>query len=164
MEQLIGSQTNGVGFPSTRVLCFVFGEKINASGSHELMHVMAGNTWGTKPKTWLSEGFATFSDDRWHGYGLHDLGKFLLHDKKLVPLEKLIDNFREHSDMVSYPQSGSLVKFIYEQYGAEKVKLLWKNGSAKDISRVLGIDVELLEKDWHRKLIAADASYVKYRY
>jgi hypothetical protein len=142
----------------------VFGEKINASGSHELMHVMANNTWGMKPKPWLNEGFATYSDDRWHGYGLHDLSKFLLLERKLIPLEKLIDDFRGHNDMISYPQAGSFVKFLYETYGSEKVKQLWAKGSAKDLARILGHDVTSLEKAWHQKLIEADASRVQYKF
>jgi hypothetical protein len=162
MKQLIGNETNGVAFPSTKVICFIFNEKINASGSHELMHVMAIRAWGGKPKTWINEGFATYSDDIWYGYKLHDLNKYLLQEKKLIPLEKLIENFRGYADMVTYPQAGSFVKYLYEQYGVEKVKDLWKSGAVKDVKRVLGKDVATLEKEWHSKLMKADASKVKY--
>lgn len=162
MKRLIGEETNDIAFPATMVTCFVFNERINASGSHELMHVMAGNAWGRKFKPWLNEGFAAFSDDIWYGYPLHDLNKYLLLRGKLIPLEKLIEDFWDYSDSVSYPQAGSFVKYLYEQYGAERIKDLWKNGTTKDLKRVLGKEVSILEKEWHSRLMEADATRVKY--
>lgn len=164
MKQLSGDETNGVAYPETGVLCFIFSEKINASGSHELMHIMAGNAWGIKFKTWINEGFAVYSDDGWYGYKLHNLSKFLLQEKKLVPLEKLIKNFRDYSDMITYPQAGSFVKYLYEQYGVDKIRDLWKNGTVKDFERVLGKDLTALEKEWHSKLMEADSTKIKYEF
>ncbi len=162
MKQLIGSETNGIAFPLTRLVCFVFNESINASGAHELMHVMAANAWNGKPKTWLNEGLATYSDDVWYRYQLHDLNKYLLERKALIPLEKLIKNFTAYSDMVTYPQAGSFVKYLYEQYGVEKIRDLWKSGTEKDFMRALGKDLATLEKEWHARLMEADATKVKY--
>jgi len=163
MKRLTGDETNGVAFPSTKVICFVFNEKINASGSHELMHVMARNVWDGKPKAWIGEGIAVYADDIWGGYQLHDLNKHLLLEKKLVPLEKLIEDFGDYSDLITYPQAGSFVKYLYEQYGIDKIKDVWKHGSAKDLKQVLGKDVQTLEKEWHGSLMKADATKVKYR-
>jgi hypothetical protein len=162
MKQLIGDETNGVAFPNTKVVCFIFNEKIKAAGSHELMHVMAGNAWGVKFKSWINEGLATYADDNWNGYKLHDLNKYLLQEKKLIPLEKLIEDFSDYSAMITYPQAGSFVKYLYEQYGVEKVKDLWNSGTVKDLKRVLGKDIATLEKEWHSKLMEADATKVKY--
>ncbi len=162
MKRLIGDQTNGVAFPTTKVACFIFSEKIDASGAHELMHVMAGNSWGLKFKSWINEGFATYADDIWHGYQLHDLNKYLLQEKKLIPLEKLLNDFSSHPDLISYPQTGSFVKYIYEQYGVDKVKELWKGGTVKGLNRALGKDIVVLETEWHRRLMEADATSVKY--
>jgi hypothetical protein len=162
MKQLIGDETNGVAFPRKKVLCFVFSDKINASGAHELMHVMAGNTWGFEFKTWINEGFAAYADDFWYGYGLHDLNKYLLQEKQLISLEKLIKNFNAQPHMISYPQAGSFVKYLYEQYGADKVKELWKAGAVNDFQRILGKDVSTIEKEWHTRLMQADAAKIKY--
>jgi hypothetical protein len=162
MKQLIGKETNGAAYPATKVVCFVFNEKLDASGAHELMHVMAGNTWGAKFKPWINEGFAGYADDIWYGYRLHDLGKYLLLQKKLIPLEKLISDFDDQPEMISYPQSASFVKFLYERFGVEKVKELWLNASLKDIPRVLGKDVAALEKEWESKLLDADGANIKY--
>lgn len=162
MKLLIGNETNGVAFPRTKVVCFILNEKVDASGSHELIHVMAGNTWGLKFRTWINEGFATYADDIWHGYQLHDLNKYLLQEKKLIPLEKLVDDFSSHSNLISYPQTGSFVKYIYEQYGVDKVKELWKSGTVKGMKRALGKDIVTIESEWHRRLAEADATRIKY--
>ena len=164
MKKLIGDETNGVAYPDTKVVCFIFNERINASGSHELMHVMARNAWNIKPKAWIGEGLAVYADDIWGNYQLHDLSKYFLQEKKLIPLEKLIENFGGYSDLATYPQAGSFVKYLYEQYGADKVRMLWSSGTVKDLKRVLGKDVPTLEKEWHSKLTEADASKVKYEF
>ncbi len=162
MKQLIGVETNGRAFPKTKVVIFVFSETIKAAGSHELMHVMAGNAWKGRPTFWLSEGFACYADDMWHGYRLHDLSKYLLQKKSLASLKELIENFGNYSDMVTYPQSGSFVKYLYEQYGVDKVKTLWKSGSAKALKRMTGKDISTIEQEWHGRLMEADATKVAY--
>lgn len=164
MKQLTGDKTNGVAYPRTKIICFIFNDKLYGWGSHELMHVMAGNVWGRKFKPWINEGFAVYSDDIWYGYKLHDLNKYLLLQGKLIPVEKLMTNFSDYSDMITYPQAGSFVKFVYEQYGADKIKELWSRGTVKDLKRILGKDVTTLEKEWQNNLLEADASNVKYEF
>lgn len=126
MKALIGDETNGVAYPTTKVACFVYSEKADASGSHELMHVMAGNAWGTKFKPWINEGLAGYADDIWHGHKLHDLSKYFLKEQKLISLEDLVENFRAQPHMLSYPQAASFVKYLYETYGVAKVRELWE--------------------------------------
>jgi peptidase MA superfamily protein len=164
MKQLLGRETNGIAFPETKVVCFILNEKVNASEAHELMHVMAKHVWQGKPKTWLNEGLATYADDLWYGYRLHNLNKYLLQQGKLIPLEKLIEHFGESSVMITYPQAGSFVKYLYEQYGADKVRDLWSSGTARDLKRVLGKDMATLETEWHIKLMEVDASGVRYEF
>lgn len=164
MKQLIGEETNGVAYPDKKIVCLIFNEKLNGSSSHELMHVMAGNVWGLKFKPWINEGFAIYSDDNWHGYRLHDLNKYFLLNKKLIPIEKLVADFKSGADTISYPQAGSFVKYLYEEYGVEKVKDLWKSGRVRDFKQVLGKDIFILEKEWHGKLLEADATKIKYNF
>jgi Peptidase MA superfamily len=161
MKRLVGRETNGIAFPDTKVVCFILNEKLNASGPHELMHVMAKYVWQGNPKTWLNEGLAVYADDRWYGYRLHNLNKYLLQQGKLIPLEKLIQHFGS-SVMIAYPQAGSFVKYLYEQYGADKVRDLWSSGTARDLKRALGKDIATLETEWHSKLMEANAAGVKY--
>jgi hypothetical protein len=162
MRRLIGEETNGVAYASARVVCFVFSEKTNASGAHELMHVMAGNAWGVKTTPWINEGFAGYADDIWYGHKLHDLNKHLLKQNKLIPLADLLRDFRGQREMVSYPQAASFVKYLYERYGVDKIRRIWRDGSLRGVSRVTGENISTLERDWHRVLMEADDTKVKY--
>lgn len=162
MKQLIGGAWNGVAYPSSRVVCFVMSKSIDASGSHELMHVMVTEAFGKPSAPWINEGFAGYADDLWYGYKLHDLNKYLLVNGKLIRLGKLIAAFRKQPDMIRYPQAGSFVKFIYERYGVETVKRMWKRSDVKDIERLLGKRLDVIEKEWHAVLMEADASKVVY--
>ncbi len=162
MKELIGSETNGIAFPDTKIVCFIYNEKTNAGGAHELMHVMARNLWAGKPKTWINEGLAVYADDQWWGYKLHDLNKYLLQRDKLIPLEEVIEHLTDYSDMIVYPEAGSFLKYLYEQYGVGKVRQLWAHGDTKDFQLVLGEDLATLEREWHGKLMSADTNRIRY--
>ena len=65
--------------------------------------------------------------------------------------------------MITYPESGSFVKFLYETYGREKIKMLWKQGH-KYTKQIYGKELYQLEKEWHQMLIEYDISDVKYSF
>jgi len=162
MKELIGRETNGIAFPDKKIVCFIFNEKQNAGGAHELMHVMARNLWTGNPKTWINEGLAVYADDQWWGHKLHDLNKYLLQGGKLIPLEKLIEHLTDYSDMIVYPEAGSFLKYLYEQYGIVKVRQLWAHGDTQDFQRVFGEDLATLEREWHSELMRADSNRIRY--
>lgn len=162
MKALVGEETDGIAFPSTNVAVFIYSESIDASGAHELMHVMAVNVWGKGPKLWLMEGLAVYADDEWHRYPLHNLSNFLRQQNKLIALEDLISDFDEYDDMITYPQSASFVKFIYERYGREKLRELWQKGSAKNIRKAMGKEIEALETEWREHISRTNIGGIKY--
>jgi hypothetical protein len=162
MKELVGDRTYGVAYPTTKVACIVYSEKSDASGSHELMHLMSGNAWGTKFKPWINEGFAVYADDNWHGHRLHDLNRYFLKKKKLISLKDLIGDFKGQAHMLSYPQAARFVKFFYDRFGVEKVRQIWSDASAKGLKRVTGEDLASLESSWHRTLMQAEDRDIKY--
>jgi hypothetical protein len=133
MKKLVGDETNGVAFPTKRVLCFIFNETLDVSSPHEMMHVLAGNLWGLKFKPWISEGWAGVADNGWYGYDLYNLNKYLLERKKLFPLARLMGDFNDLPDMITYPQAAGFVKFLHENYGIAAIRNLWpKDWSRRD--------------------------------
>ena len=162
MKALVGRETNGIAFPKTNVICFIFNTQTNASGAHEMMHVVAKNFWQGDPKPWLNEGLAVYADDLWYSHKLHDLGKHFLVNKKLVPLGRLVKDFKEYNSLISYPLAGSFVKFLYEQYGADKIRELWRKSAPEDITRILGKSLGELEREWRARLAQADEAGIKY--
>ncbi|MEW6738071.1 MAG: hypothetical protein AB1489_42745, partial [Acidobacteriota bacterium] len=147
MKALVGREVNGSANPEINTIFYVFGNNINASGSHEFCHVLAVNSWG-KAEIWINEGLAVYSDDNWHGYKLHELSKHLLLKGELIPLEKIVKDFRKYPTLITYPESGSFVKFLCEEYGMNKVKEMWKKG-ASHIPKIFDKSLKELEKEWH---------------
>lgn len=109
MKRLVGHETNGSAFYKGNTVTGVASEKINSIFSnHELFHVVAMNLWGV-PDIWVNEGMAVYSDNKWHGYDLFQLTKYLVDNDKYVSLNKIIKNFRKVDDLISYPLAGSFV-------------------------------------------------------
>jgi hypothetical protein len=160
MNALIGREVNGISFPDRNAVLYVFSDSINASGSHELCHVLAKNLWG-KTDWWINEGLAVYSDDRWHQYRLHDLAKHLLLKNRLISLEEVIMHHDRYSELITYPEMGSFVKFLYEKFGMNKVREIWKKG-ASAIPRITGKNLDELEKEWHDVIGQADDGNIMY--
>ncbi len=146
MKQLCGHESNGLSVGS--VLLFVYGD-VKALGAHEETHLLSQHLWGAPQGVWLSEGLAVYSDDTWRGYRLHDVCKRLKTEGKLLPLASLLDDheFYGTSTMVTYPEAGSFIKFLYERYGVSAVRSLWKKG-ANGIPGVIGKPLEQVESEW----------------
>lgn len=160
MKALIGKEINGVGLPKIHTVLYVFSETINASGAHELCHVLAKNLWG-KADDWINEGLAVYADGVWRQYHLDDLAKYLLLKSKLIPLEEILKHFDKYPDFITYPETGSFVGFLYEKYGMNAVREIWKK-DASAIPQVTGRSLNDLEKDWFEVLARANASGVTY--
>jgi hypothetical protein len=139
----------------------VASEKINSIYSnHELFHVVAMNLWGV-PDIWVNEGMAVYSDNKWHGYDLFQLTKYLVDNDRYVSLNKLIKNFRKVDDLISYPLTGSFVKYVDETYGRETLIRIWKS-KTKYLRRLTGRTIKELEGDWLAKIRAIDYKDIKY--
>ena len=160
MKALIGKEINGVGLPKSNAVLYVFSETIDASGAHELFHVLAKNLWG-KADDWINEGLAVYADGVWQQYQLHDLAKYILLRSKLIPLSESLMHFDKYPEIITYPEMGSFAKFFYERYGVANVKEIWRGG-ADALSRITGRTLKELEKDWLEVIGRADASKINY--
>ncbi len=146
MKSLIGAETNGMALPESGVLCYLVSYDMMLSARHELLHIVAMNLWG-HPEHWINEGLAVYADDHWHNHDLQALTTHLANTEQLLPLKKLTGNFKKHNDLVTYPQAGSLVKYLYQTYGVASIKALWQRG-IKNIEEITGDDLEVIEAAW----------------
>lgn len=160
MAELIGWETNGSAFPQRNVICYVFSETIQAHGAHELAHVISINAWG-ESENWLKEGLAVYADDSWYGFELHQLAAHLLQTERLPTLPDLVSDFSSHNDMISYPATGSFVKYLAERYGIAAVKEIWQRGH-KAIPTTLGSNLESVEASWRELLGLQDTNGIVY--
>ena len=117
-----------------------FNETLDATGGHETMHILAERLWGAPTRTWINEGLAVYSDDNWSSRPLHQSARMLLDRQQLIPIRDLMKRRGFlGNDEVTYPQAGSLVKFVYEVHGRSAVRRFWHGGAnAREIAGIEG--------------------------
>jgi hypothetical protein len=162
------SWTGGMAFPEYNI--FIMG--ISQSDStwdqntviHELTHILVGHLTfsciGTIP-TWLNEGLSMFSEGALGADSRSQLDQAIRSDT-LLTIRSLNGGFSELSDKanLSYGQSYSIVNFLIETYGQEKItELLIALRDAKPIDTALldvyGFDTDGLEDAWRQSVGAA---------
>jgi hypothetical protein len=162
------SWTGGMAFPEHNI--FIMG--ISASDStwdqntviHELTHILIGHFTfsciGTVP-TWLNEGLAMFSEGKLDSSAQAQLDEAISSDTVLT-VRSLNGGFSELPDKanLSYSQSQSIVSFLIETYGQERLtELLIALRDAKPIDdallEVYGFDTDGLEDAWRQSVGAA---------
>lgn len=162
------SWTGGMAFPDYNI--FIMG--ISGSDAawdkntviHELTHILIGHFTfsciGTVP-TWLNEGLAMFSEGELDADMQAQLDQ-AIRDDTVLTVRSLNGGFSELPDKanLSYSQSQSIVSFLIENYGQEKLtELLSALRDAKPIDNALlevyGFDTDGLEDAWRQAVGAA---------
>ncbi len=161
MEKLIGLRGNSYAYPRFNAVYAVYSEKIKAIGAHEFNHVIVHNLWGRQGEKVLSEGFAVYSDNKWHGHDLHALCNYLQHEGRLIKISELIKNFSDFSPMTTYPQSGSFIKYLYEKYGVNKLRALWRNGTG-ELPDIYHKTMDDIEKEWLETIVSSEPGNISY--
>ncbi|MBI5674969.1 MAG: hypothetical protein HZC48_03920 [Nitrospirae bacterium] len=133
--------------------------------THELCHLQLHNYVQSDnlPK-WLDEGVS-----QWVSGGIADIinfdGKKLLKEAvisgKYLSLNDITFNFpaEQNKLILAYEESKSLVEYIDEEYGSDKILLILKNLHEGDdiniaISNTLPVSLSALENEWHKHLKA----------
>jgi hypothetical protein len=131
---------------------------------HELTHVLVGaftfSCIGTLPG-WVEEGLAMFSEGRLDAT-MRSMLDLAIRNDTLISLRSLNGGFSELPDKanLSYSQSYSVVKFMIDTYGQEKMtRLLVALRDAKPIDvallEVYGFDTDGLEDAWRASVGAS---------
>ena len=161
------SWTGGMAFPENDIVILgISTDQLDwgrDSIVHELTHVLVGHLTfsclGSVP-TWLNEGLAVYSEGDLDPSSQEQLDEAIRQDT-LLTVRSLSGGFSEVADKayLSYSQSYSLVNFLIETYGQEKMNTLLislRDGTTIDaaLQKTYGFDVEGLEQAW-RKAIGA---------
>jgi hypothetical protein len=154
MKDLTGSESNGLA--GRAVLAAIYSDTIKAIGGHETCHVLARSLWGNPHGMWINEGLAVYADDQWWGLPLHSVARGLDDRHQLLRLKDLLPGGwdKKYPDVITYPELGSFVKFVYEKYGREAVKEMWQHGTSSEFSR--------MEEGWRAKLAKAEPKSIDY--
>ena len=129
---------------------------------HELAHLVVGQFgWsclgGDRP-TWLEEGLAVYAEGP-AGEGTRRDIERAIEENSFVPLRTLSGSFPSHDRQagLAYSQSYSVVAFLLEQYGQEKLQeliLTLAQGMDDDaaLEAVYGFNVDGLEMAWRQAI------------
>jgi hypothetical protein len=120
---------------------------------HELTHVLAG-TFGNNilkvaenlnPS--MIEGLAMAIEDNYNGNSVHYMAKLAFQSGYNVSIENLFQglNFFTRNSSMSYIYSGSFIKFLIDEYGIKKVKLLYGNS---DFASIFGKSISTLALEY----------------
>ncbi|MEK7312079.1 MAG: peptidase MA family metallohydrolase, partial [Chloroflexota bacterium] len=114
--------------------------------------------------TWLNEGLAVYGEGGPDESSLRQLERAIA-DGTLASVRSLSGGFTEDSDRanLSYSQSYSLVNFLIEEYGRDKMLDLLRalrDGETLDdaMHRLYGFNIEGFEDAWRAKIGAAPRS------
>jgi hypothetical protein len=128
---------------------------------HELTHVLVGHftfsCLGDVPQ-WLNEGLAVYSEGPLDAQFQNSLNRAIENDT-LLSVRSISGSFSEVSDKanLSYGQSYSLVNFLIETYGQDKMTELLvglRDGLTLDqaLQQTYGFDVDGLEDAWRQAI------------
>jgi hypothetical protein len=153
--------TGGLAYPDYDIVIIGIGPSDVAWGkrtqAHELTHVLVGHLTfsclGAIP-TWLNEGLAVYGEGGPDEGGVRQLQEAIVADT-LLPVRALSGGFAEDPAQanLSYSQSYSLVNFLIETYGRDKMLELLRalRDSAtidEALTQIYGFNVEGLEDEW----------------
>ena len=159
------SWTGGQAFPDHDIVIIGISKNDLEWGKdaivHELTHVLVGHLTfsclGAVP-TWLNEGLAVYSEGELDAASQTQLDEAIKADT-LLTVRSLSAGFSEVSDKayLSYSQSFSIVKFLVETYGQEKMTALLialRDGATVDdaLTQTYGFNIEGLEDEWRQAI------------
>ena len=165
------SWTGGQAFPDNDIVILGISEDNLEWGRdaivHELTHVLVGHLTfsclGGVP-TWLNEGLAVYSEGGLDPASQDQLDE-AIKDDTLLTVRSLSSGFSEVASKayLSYSQSYSIVKFLIETYGQDKMTSLLislRDGATIDnaLINTYGFDVEGLDDAWRKSIGAAPRS------
>jgi hypothetical protein len=161
MRTLTGQTFGGNVAIEDGVAYAVANDSVRPALRHEIMHVLSWRLWGAPAGGWMSEGIATVVA-RCGGYDLSDLVASLSRAGKFVPLEQLRQDFntmpiRGEKEGARYLQAASLLSFIDEKYGRDRLRAVWSNGALRNVRQTLGVDMPTLERQWQQHVAQIDA-------
>ena len=160
--------TGGLAFPSYGIVIIGINQRNLEWGleaiAHELAHVIVGNVvshcYSSLP-TWLEEGLAVYAEgelDPWSQMLLEEA----IDEDLIFSIRSLSDGFTEHSNRahLSYSQSYSIVAYLINNYGHEKMLDLldvFQAGYHYDnaLMHIYDFDVDGLEAEWREAVGAA---------
>lgn len=156
MEAITGAPVTGFAHVLAKAVFLVTNRDWRAFERHEIMHVVAGNTWGHDPRrnAWLIEGLGQAADGSCAGYPNEAMAVALAQRDGWIALDTMLRRFREQSDLRAYLQSASFTRYLLDHAGIPAVRTLWQ-AEADTSTMVRGERLAVWERRWRAGLAAS---------
>jgi hypothetical protein len=153
MTALVGGRATGFAQPSARAVFLMTNPTWRAFERHEIMHVIAGQSWGRPGANtdWLQEGLAQAADGRCAGYSNAGVLLALTARREWIPFADVVTNFRAQPDLRAYLQAAVFVDHLLGRLGPVRLKRMWQGGTAVDME-VDGRKLSAIEAEWRAGL------------
>ncbi len=136
---------------------------------HEIMHILQYQLVGeayTRLPTWLTEGLASIAEF----YPNPEYQRVLYQARDndtLLPFVNLCSGFPADLSgaILSYAQSASFIRFLYQTYGASSIRELifaYKDGLGceEGVRKVYGQSIAQLETSWRQETLGMDLAFL----
>ncbi len=155
MEELMGYHIKGGAAKGHDLLFIVSSDSVRPQFKHEYFHLASYETWGNTTSRLLDEGAATYTDNECYYENPFLVINAHFHSQDMLfELRELVENFDAsavENDIIAYLQSAGYFKYLYEQYGVDKMKLLWTEGF-ESFEDIYDLTLEELDRNFKSQI------------
>lgn len=133
---------------------------------HEITHLFVHWAAGANVPAWLNEGLAVWSQSDPGDDYIRLLNRGITFNELL--LLRGLDNFpgRSEENLLAYGQSYSVVKYLIDTYGPQKLRQLFEairagEGAANGLRRIYSLSLDGLDAEWRKHVGAPPRSYAE---
>lgn len=142
-----------------------YGEKYYV-GIHEIAHIIFANEFKyyTNNNRLITEGIAVWFEDGYQKIGIiskkynakftykKSLDQWMSQYAYILPsIKEVLDNQESMKESLFYPIAGMFVKYLYEKFGIETIKILYKNSNyslEKTLIKELNMDLNDIDNEF----------------
>jgi hypothetical protein len=154
MRPFTGTRSAGWSVVGEGTAFFVANDSVRPAIRHEVMHLLSWRLWGAPGGMWLSEGVATAAAGHCRDWSIQGIASSLYRDRQLATIDDMRRRFRTGGTQgtVHYLSAGSLVLFIDETWGRDRLRELWQSKGMSGAQNVLGVSPLVVEQRWRRRV------------
>lgn len=132
-----------------REIHVVINNTFRGQHTHQDIKLILHDLLGDASKPFLREGVAAYFNEQWQEKGTDYWAARLYHSDNLPPLKEVLDDesFERESPQVMTASAGSLVNFLIDQWGAEKLQEQYALWTALSVP-----EMEAISNGWHHYL------------
>jgi hypothetical protein len=149
MKQAIGMPVTGFAAWGYNSIFLVVNPEWRSFEKHEFTHNVTMGRWGSPAPSsrWMIEGISIYVDGWCREYTVDEVAYTLLANEELPHLKELFENYADLGEIKTGFYAGSFIGFIREEFGLEKIRRIWLDGS-DNMDLLLGSDSDKIEDSW----------------